>query len=262
MSFNKNVVYFLLITIFTAPLFAENEDKMSLMELGYTSDNVAKLLNGDRLSATAGATQELYFMPKSLLINSIRQSLISKAPTTLVEAAYYIPKIKANSISSLYNSLLDVKTLEGLEFYSRSEKKVKVLVYSAFTVDAVGSKTPMAVNKISNIPAEYSFIINQDDETFGNAYYNVLINNDRKTNEIAMRITNVSSLKQKGIKMAGVGDMQTCIISIPLKNGLLVYNLATNKKSPPSFVKDKMNQSLLNRLDAYKNWIVARYKAN
>jgi hypothetical protein len=230
-----------------------------LQDFGFSADQAERLGNGERLSNLTRNFDDLALMPQTAFADRLRESIGESRSKTFVEALYYIPTLTDASQLALVNSLLKISTLSGLQYYSRSEKITKTLIYSVSIIGEPGSKDFLPDLTVTQVPEQITFLFNQDDETFGAADYEALLQTDRRSGEISIAITNLDPLKQSVIKVADVRGMHTYLLAIPCDEGVLLYGLITNAKAAPSIIRNRMNESLLNRLDALKLWFVERY---
>lgn len=211
------------------------------------------------LRSSSDKAEDLFYLPKTEPFLSIQKDLASKQNKTNLEAVYYIPNMPMPSALRLQNSLLKITTLAGLQYYSRSEKIVKTLIYELYPVD---EKTlqKTADPSVSKITSKISFRVFQDDETFGKAHYQITMTYYPSA-IFSVHIKNIQPLKKGIFTMAKEGESELFMNIIPVDNDLLIYALSSTRQAPPAFVKKNADESLFNRMDAYKNWIITRYKA-
>ncbi len=203
--------------------------------------------------------EELPYLPHLEPFLSIQKELITKKAKTNLEAVYYVRNLPLASILKLQNSFLKVSTLTGLEFYSRSEKTVKTLIYELYAIDEKTSEKIPDLS-ISKPTTQISFPIFQDDETFGKVHYQMTMNYHPGP-VLSVHIENIQPLKKGIFTMAQEGESELFMSIIPVGNDLIIYALSSIRQSPPSFVKKNANESLFHRMDAYKNWTISRCKA-
>lgn len=218
------------------------------------------LVSEGSLRESVSAPQDLNYLPNVPLFLSFQDYLTGIPTKSNLDVIYYIPNVGQVPTLKLLNSLLQISTLSGLEFFSRSEKKVKTLIYDVFVIDKPSTsmeKHPDPV--LQKVSPETNLFIQQDDETFGKAIYQVTVSYSPE-NSIGLRIVNLEPLKKGLITMAKEGEFNFFMGLFPVGNDLVIYGITTNKNTPPAFVKKQADASLYNRLDAFKSWIVQRYK--
>ncbi|MGL4524914.1 MAG: DUF6675 family protein [Spirochaetia bacterium] len=219
-----------------------------------TDAQKAVLLQDGSIKENPEKPTALSLLPSTTLAQSILPELITANTKTNAFSLYYIPSSHKPLPANFLNIAMDVSSLSGLLYFSRSEKKEKVLIYSVSITENEKIKNTL----IPKLGAISSFVITQNDETFGIAQYSVKIQSN-KTGEILFQITNLDPLKQGLITVAKPGAFNFFLGLIPTNTGVLIYGLSSNLGAPPAFVKKKADESLFNRIDAFKNWIFKAY---
>ncbi|MCL2519498.1 MAG: hypothetical protein FWE37_00640 [Spirochaetaceae bacterium] len=245
----------LLTTLFFLFTLSRAGFTLSIHDLGYSSDDVQLLLAGNRLNNLVGSIDQLDYLPQTLFALNVRDILAQQHPRTLIEAAYFLP-LRGASTLNLFNSLLNIESLSGLEFFSRGERRVKTLIHTVTVVDGPGGQ-PITIPSVTTVPSRLVLYFVQDDETFGVANYRATFLSH--SNQLAITITNLQVLRQSIFRVADNESMHTTFIVVPINEGVLLYGLAINTRTAPFVVRNNMNESVLNRLDAFKNWFVSRY---
>jgi hypothetical protein len=257
---HKIIVLIMYIALVGFNLYADDGER--LQNFGFTSQQAIALLNGERLDNLTNQFDGLSLFPKTSFSNQIYALIKKNKAKTFVEALYYVPSLTGASQLAFTNALLNVKSLDGLQYFSHSENRIKTLIYSVNVIPEVGSRDFIPSFRVNSVPLQLNFFFNQNDETFGSADYEALFKSDSTSGELALVISNSSVLRQSVLTVANKGGMHTYILAIPMNQGMLLYSLITNDKATPSIIRDRMNISLLNRLDALKGWVVNNYPYN
>ncbi len=234
---------------------------LTLADLFPTLDEqqIARLKQEGVLRSNDAMPEELPYLPRIEPFLSMQKKLSEKNPKSNLEAVYYVRNLPAAPVLKLQNSFLKVSTLTGLEFYSRSEKAVKTLIYELYAIDEKTSEKIPDLS-ISKPTPEISFPIFQDDETFGKVHYQMTMRYHAGP-VLSVHIENIQPLKKGIFTMAKERESELYMSIIPVGNDLVIYALSSIRQAPPSFVKKNADESLFNRMDAYKNWTVSRFKA-
>ncbi|NIZ40325.1 hypothetical protein PVA45_02210 [Entomospira entomophila] len=200
---------------------------------------------------------KISLMPQGQLTQNLQQSLDTLKIKSFVESLYLLPNTKQGSQLALYKALMNITSLKGLEFYSRSEKQTKELIYDVYFVDSFENKNRIDNPTPQTLLPHWSGVMMQDDETFGSKYY--LVNIYTSANEILMTTQNLEKLTQGAITTAKPKEMITAFYLIQTTEGLLLYQIVATTQGIPGFVQKKAHASLFNRQEAYKNWIAKIY---
>jgi hypothetical protein len=231
--------------------------QVPLSSLGLDATVLATLEAEGKVTATGTSISDIKLMPNALLSAQLQGDLAQKGVKSTVESLYLLPNAKGLSTLALYQRLLNIASLDGLEFYSRSEKKLKTLIYNAHFVESMSNKTPIDSPRPSALVPLWQGIMMQNDETFGAKHYSVALH--ANNNELLMLTRNIDKLTQGIITTANQGEMLMALYLIQTPQGLLIYQLIANTQGVPGFVRNKAYESLFNRQEAFKTWIAALY---
>lgn len=160
---------------------------------------------------------------------------------------------------ALYNILRSVSTLQGIEYYSASRDKMRILFEESWAVKKPDlSKASDPDNKIRDplvtvIPPKDTIYIYQKDKTFGKNVSSMTFIADSQS--FASSIVNLYPMKYKGFfKVIDAKQMRTDFVVIPVKEGLLIYGTMGAKTKPVKAFLDKAESSFRNRVIALADW--------
>ena len=154
----------------------------------------------------------------------------------------------------LYNILRSVSTLEGLEYYSASRGKMRLLFEESRAVaDAGRPRDVLADPLVKSIPAEDSIILHQKDKTFASNRSTMRFRAEGEA--FAAEIVNITPMRYKGlIRVADPGNMQTHLIVVPVREGIVIYGtMAARTRDVRAFLERARN-SFTNRVIALTGW--------
>ena len=158
----------------------------------------------------------------------------------------------------IYNILRSVSTLEGLEYYSASRGKMRLLFEESWAVaDAARPRAALADPLVKSIPAKDSIIIHQKDKTFASNRSTMRFRAEGQV--FAAEIVNITPMRYKGlIRVADPGNMQTHFIIVPVREGIVIYGaIAARTRDVRAFVERARN-SFTNRVIALTGWYRSR----
>lgn len=154
----------------------------------------------------------------------------------------------------LYNILRSVSTLEGLEYYSASRGKMRLLFEESRAVaDAGRPRDVLADPLVKSIPAEDSIIIHQKDKTFASNRSTMRFRAEGES--FAAEIVNITPMRYKGlIRVADPGNMQTHLIVVPVREGIVIYGTMAARTRDVRVFLERARNSFTNRVIALTGW--------
>ncbi len=179
------------------------------------------------------------------------------------EAIYYIPLPSLSTqtdenpeqarMLSIYNTLRSISTLGGIEYFSESRKKMRTLFKTAYVVSDAKSKNRVPDPLVEQIPRASTLTVFQHDSTFGknlsSASYHY------SGDKIGLTIQNLTTLRYALFPFIKKGNMQTRLIVIPSRHGILIYGNVSAKTLRFLGLEKKKQASFYNRLNALFSWL-------
>ncbi len=158
----------------------------------------------------------------------------------------------------LYNILRSVSTLTGLEYYSASRKKMRLLFEESWVIPRLTSpRTSLPDPLVRTVPAQESIFIHQKDRSF--ATHESIITYLAHEGVLSAAIINQTPLRYKGlIRVVNPGNMQTHLIVIPVEEGLLMYGTISAKTKDVKLFLSRAEASFTNRVIALTGWYRTR----
>ena len=185
-------------------------------------------------------------------------------PTFVVEEAYLISKKELGSgnyakttIEYASKVLRSVSKLEGIYYYSNSEKKDAVLYKNAYCIASHNDETRVDDDTSGSAEGLVKYCI-LDDHTFGRARYTLHYN--ERPDEISANFVNIDSLKLGPIKGIEPGNLYITLVVSDCGDDMLVY-LVTQAKTPAlKIIKSTIYDSFSSRLAAIYKWFCSEFK--
>ena len=191
--------------------------------------------------------------------------IISKLDVTIGVESLYLLKYsdliaeKNTSMLSVYNTLLSVKTMKGIEYYSHSRKKMRTLYTESFAVKDMDSTDPIEDPVFKTIPAILNRYLLQTDKTFGKNLYKAVYRYDGST--IWINIVNETKMKYSFIPMVDKGNMSVSLFITTTNDGILFYGVSTSETSSFLGLAKSKKESFYNRIKAMFMWFGDQLKA-
>ena len=183
----------------------------------------------------------------------------TKDPVFVAESLFLIEKPEgSNQLDTALISRImrSVSSMEGIEYYSNSEKKMKTLYSQSYTIDNLEDKNriPDNVDGSAENLSVYAF---QEDGSFGDNYYQ--IDYRQRENEVSMVIRLMEPLKY-GLVTAVKANNLVFNIDVLDKGSYLVMYVGAKVKFPAiSLLENKLNKSFGSRITALHDWFKSSY---
>lgn len=199
----------------------------------------------------------------SLIIGEVNR------PDMMIEAVYLYKKPARAYTSSaawdnnqkieLFNQMLSLSTLTGLEYYSASRGEMRTFFEYSSVVDGSNIRTALPISDpvLNNPPAQYNLYARQRDLTFGdNMYrYDYVYAKDY----IYFVQQNLTNLTIAGIRIIGANNQRSVMTVFDCGDSLLIYSITiANTIIGANLVEQRINNSFSNRAEALLKWFAGR----
>jgi hypothetical protein len=156
----------------------------------------------------------------------------------------------------LYNEVLALSTLTGLQYYSASRRTMRTFYERSGVIGSPSSKTFIADPVYQVPPARLTIYARQKDLTFGDNTYQY----DYYSFPDAMVFIqqNLSSLTYGIIPAVGKNRLRSAVAIIDAGDYLLVYAASMAKAASIPGMKERIGNSFSNRAEAILNWFASR----
>jgi hypothetical protein len=156
----------------------------------------------------------------------------------------------------LYNKVLALSTLTGLQYYSASRQAMRTFYESSGVIASASSKTIIADPVYRFPPSKLTIYARQKDLTFGDNTYQY----DYYSFPDAMVFVqqNLSSLSYGIIPAVGKNKLRSAVAVIDAGDYLLVYAASMAKATSLPGMKERIGNSFANRAEAILNWFTSR----
>jgi hypothetical protein len=198
---------------------------------------------------------------------AIRTEIETENPGILVEAAFMLPRLApanqeeaAAELASIYGLLRSVGSLEGIEYYSQSRKKMRMFYAESYRIDgpkgtARIADPPFPVHK--EIPIQETVFAFQRDLSFGANRYKYIFEN--MGDAVAVKAVNLTRMYYGILPLFTPGSLTTKLLVVPASDGIVFY--AVSWAHAPGIMKAKIRDSFGNRAEALFRWFVDKSKS-
>ena len=182
-----------------------------------------------------------------------------------VESLYYLKysnviNSKSATPISIYNTLLSIETMKGIEYYSQSRKKMRTLFTESYEIVSPDNLKHVADPVIKTIPQVLNRYLLQTDKTFGENIYETVYKFEGSA--IWVNMVNTTKMKYKFIPMVKPGKMSVNLFILPIEDGLLFYGVSAAETASFFGLEKAKKESFYNRIKAMYNWFSNQLEVN
>ena len=167
-----------------------------------------------------------------------------------------IPERRRCDLVGLYNAVRSVSALAGVEYFSQSRNRFRVLYRQSFFVTDLDSRQPTPDPHVAEIPSRDELLLFQDDSTFGGNLYHAEYLFENRI--VTLRLHNLTTMWWSIIPLVRPENFRTVIVVTPTDVGLLFYAVAVAQAPNVGFIRERGQMSLSHRLDALERWLRAQ----
>ncbi len=230
---------------------------------GQKGDGFPMLSQPERIEYAASGALSSYFSgrerphlaPSSEILDAVRSDLDSIEANLGVEVLFRdSPDVVATDMLSAVNRLLSVSDMEGLEYYSASRDRMRLLFERSYVVLDQAARDPAPDLRIDALPSTGEFLVFQRDLTFGD---NVLAVSYRAT-EVSVHVafTNLTPFRYGPLRIIKRGSLRMHVYLVPTESGVHYYGVFGARSMNISFLEKRVHNSFYNRLDALHRWFI------
>ncbi|MDR1868685.1 MAG: hypothetical protein LBQ82_01725 [Treponema sp.] len=227
--------------------------------------HAAQLRSGESVTATQLKNPVLRLLPNSEELRQFTADInAALAPTLAVETLYLYKKNSDGSSdnwteeqrTSLFNHLLSMSTLTGIEYYSASRQTMRTFYESSVVIDGPSTKKPLPDPVFSQPPAKYTLFARQKDLTFGDNIYRY----DFISSQDALIFSqeNLTAMVAGIIPAVGKNKLRSVLAVIDCGDSLLIYAVSMAKAVSVPGMGDRIGNSFGNRAEAVLKWFIGK----
>jgi hypothetical protein len=157
---------------------------------------------------------------------------------------------------ALYNILRSIQTLKGIQYYSNSRKRMRIMFHDAYIVDSPETKNKMPDRFVSIIPAYSTLFIYQNDSSFGeNIFETVYYAED---GYFLMKMENLTKIWYGIIPLIDPHHLNYIIFIFPQGDTILFYSVVCVNAFNVFGIAESRTASFYYRIKALYNWFCSR----
>jgi hypothetical protein len=156
----------------------------------------------------------------------------------------------------LYNEILALSTLTGIQYYSTSRKTMRTFYEYSHVIDGADTKRPLPDPVFAEVPQELRLYARQKDLTFGDNIYQYDYLADADSLIFVQR--NLSAMNVGIIPAVGKNRLHSVVAVIDAGDSLLVYAASMVKAASLPGLGGRIGNSFTSRAEAVLQWFSGR----
>jgi hypothetical protein len=158
--------------------------------------------------------------------------------------------------TGLFNQLVALSTLKGIQYYSESRKAMRIFYESSTVIDDPAKKNPQPDPLFTDCPDSLTLYARQKDLTFGDNIYRFEYHTG--SGVIYFSQENISSMNAGIIPAISKNKFRTVMAVIDAGDTLSIYAAAMAKTVSVPGMGERIGASFTNRVKAILKWFVGR----
>ncbi len=231
---------------------------------GYlSSSQYNQLIAGDVISNTIATRSPFELIPPGQWKRTIEDSVSLRRGDIAMEFLFFVPfthEIQEDPLW-LLNQYIQIDQMTSAEFYGSRSGDLSQLVYSANRVDSPNTLNPIPNLYFDAVPEDFSMYLDLDMNKIGQMVIDLqgTVAND----QVYISMKNTNTIKYSKFQFLKPGNFRMHMISIPLEDGVLLYNAAfciSPKTKFLSFVglSGPIDLALKVRVEGLSEWFRSR----
>jgi len=225
------------------------------------AEQASALLSGKKPLLAQFKDPQVRLAPTNYILKEILGKLQNELkPSVMVETLCIYekppgaekPKMSAAEEAGLFNEVLALSTLAGIQYFSASRGVMRTFYESSSVIDGPVSKKPIPDPVYSRPPAELTIYARQKDLTFGDNTYQY--NFYYSPGSLIFIQQNLSSLTAGIIPAVGKNKLRSVVAVLDAEDYLLVYAVSMAKAASLPGMNDRVGNSFSNRVEAIVHW--------
>ncbi|MDR1307945.1 MAG: hypothetical protein LBK74_10285 [Treponema sp.] len=225
-------------------------------------ENAARLGQGEKLIRLQQKAPVPFLVPRDPYIKGMVERILRELdPGFFVETLRIYRKPAVNPASprwtagertGLYNQILALSTLAGLQYYSASREKMRVFYETSAVVSGPDGKTTRPDPVYANPPAELTIYARQKDLSFGDNIYRY--DYYARPDSLVFVQENITSMSYGIIPAVGKNKLRSVVVVCDAGDCLLIYAASMAKAASIPGLSDRISASFTNRAEAVLDW--------
>ncbi len=249
----KLIIFLLTITSVCFSVYAVSSD-LPLEKLSKT-DKATLFDQGELTRYFFSDGKPEYFLQTEFQ-KDLEKEFKNLSPNIGVESIFLYKTDRDISLTELYNILLSIRTMKGIEYYSASRKKMRTLFTESYFIESPDNPVSIPDPVVPAPENEFTLYADQTDKTFGRNIYRTEYRSGEDV--IWVKMVNETSMKYKFIKMVDPGNISINLFVKKVDDGILFYGITGVKTFSFFGLEKTKKESFYNRIKAMYGWFVSQ----
>ena len=180
----------------------------------------------------------------------------------LVEALFIVPVSPEEAAREdfslrIYNTLRSVSAMKGIEYWSASRERMRVMFQDSFVVKDEKSRSPLPDPLVTEIPGDDSIFIFQHDSSFGKNVYQARYRSQDGSVRLSMR--NLTTMYYGILPLVKPEKLRLEIALLPGDDHILFYGCIGVDAFSMFGMEKKTQSSFYNRIKALYTWFAEKF---
>jgi hypothetical protein len=243
-----------------APVFSQLRSFEDLFS-GYDARQREEIFSPDGITLTSEESYSLRYLPPALSAIGIRESVVRRNPSFLVESIIVIPFDRnPPDLLGVYNSIGKVRDLKGRTYSSFTRKSEVALFEDATRLESARKLNPIADPGPARIlPGGETIFMRLKDVNFGNSYYKADIS--FTPHGLVYNLSNFRDLSYLFFKIIKEDKFFAHFYMEPLSEGVLLYSVSGADVSDFVAKQVDMPSAVTKRLRVITGWVIDGLKS-
>lgn len=238
------------------PLAAQTPDASSYFSFLSQADKQT-LLSQSELTASGASYAALPLGRKAPFGTEVAAGLSVKGSSVAIEGLFLFPRPTGNVELSLYNAVNAVASMEGLEYYSVTRKRMEPLILASWRVASKENPQRVPDPTFTTIPAYQKAVVFQKDNKLGDGL-SELTWKALPEGGTVLTIKNLQTLNYGILPLVEPGNLQMLFVLLPLADKVAVYGVMEAKTAQLFGLERSKDESFRNRMRALASWLGQR----
>ncbi|MCL2006902.1 MAG: hypothetical protein FWG77_02335 [Treponema sp.] len=223
--------------------------------------NADSLLAGETLIVSGFRNPRPALMPANdSLRGHLERTLLNLEPSVMVETLQLYAKpaganrgrLSPSEEAALYNGILSLSTLTGLEYFSESRGSMRTFYEVSTVIDGPSTRMPLPDPVFPGPQRDLTLYARQKDLTFGDNIYQYDFYHS--TGAIIFIQQNLSPLSLSIIPAIGRNRLRSIVAVLDAEDYLLIYAASMARAVSLPGMNERVSASFANRANAIFNW--------
>jgi hypothetical protein len=158
----------------------------------------------------------------------------------------------ASERTELFNGILSLSTLKGIEYFSKSRNRMRILYETSSVIDGPETKKPLADPVYGNPPAELNVFVRLKDSTFGDNVYKFTYYSSESSFIVSQE--NITAVSYGPVPLVDKNKFRSVVAVFDCGPYLLVYAASLARASMVPGMKQRAGESISNKAAAVLSW--------